>query len=312
MVLTFLVLTSGLFAQNRDKEGESNGNNPPDLSLISPPLTPPVNDPDSDDGDHARPCGIKPPNFRDYVMLRVHHKSDVATISFTPDMPDLHLAIYQVPESADPTDLDELDLLFLSEGHTKFDAMNQKCGSDFLYQVKISFPIYDIIKNLTDCSHAGKFDEIRSTQLLYALVDDDVKPNPDFYPVKRHPNYFSCLTSSAHPSTLINYRYCCEGTGEDDPDDDGGTKDEDGNNDSSGRSLNVMHDVQIAPSPFSDMLHINLNEKADIEIYNSNGKIMFSTQASRQQIHTSDWLSGIYFVRIKRGGEIEMRKILKL
>ncbi|CAH8283514.1 putative secreted protein (Por secretion system target) [Mariniflexile fucanivorans] len=76
----------------------------------------------------------------------------------------------------------------------------------------------------------------------------------------------------------------------------------------------LKHDVvTIYPNPVKGSFTITKSLGADVEIYNVVGKLLAKTKIenNEQQIDISNFVSGIYFVRIKNNGIITTKKIIK-
>jgi len=70
--------------------------------------------------------------------------------------------------------------------------------------------------------------------------------------------------------------------------------------------------ISIYPNPANEILNIESNENiVDIKIYNGFGQIVFSSspQNNNLRINTSDFNSGIYFVKIKTENENIVKEI---
>lgn len=81
-------------------------------------------------------------------------------------------------------------------------------------------------------------------------------------------------------------------------------------------SANIENEINIYPNPFSTTFIVTtrVNENALIEIYNSLGSIIYSTEIEnvKTEIDLSNQSSGIYFVIIKTENNSITKKIIKL
>lgn len=70
--------------------------------------------------------------------------------------------------------------------------------------------------------------------------------------------------------------------------------------------------VQITPNPFNDYLFFENNINGTIEIFDSLGKRVFLNENfTGNQINTSEFQSGLYFLRITSNGSVLTKKIIK-
>ena len=67
---------------------------------------------------------------------------------------------------------------------------------------------------------------------------------------------------------------------------------------------NIVEDIIVYPNPFLDILYFK--EEENIEVRDILGKIIFSS-VSINQIETSAWDTGVYFISLK-----ERKKTLKV
>ena len=86
------------------------------------------------------------------------------------------------------------------------------------------------------------------------------------------------------------------------------------NNNCQAGTLELFMQVQVAPNPFSDLIHVNNNE-ADLtmHIQDMNGRLLWNQQLAlgTQQINTSNWANGIYIVTLSRGTRSQTMKFVK-
>ena len=79
------------------------------------------------------------------------------------------------------------------------------------------------------------------------------------------------------------------------------------------KKINILNLIRIYPNPAKDFIRIeylkfNPSANPGIFIYNSYGQQVYTTDYFNQPINISDWLPGIYFVRIMEGGVILANK----
>jgi len=79
--------------------------------------------------------------------------------------------------------------------------------------------------------------------------------------------------------------------------------------------LNNNSNINLFPNPFADELIIEIDgisKNANIEIYNSNGQVVFKGIANERTIvPTTSFSQGIYLLKIDKGDSFEFRKIVK-
>ena len=68
------------------------------------------------------------------------------------------------------------------------------------------------------------------------------------------------------------------------------------NNDFPNSIEDITQELIVYPNPFSDILYLD-NQEA-VEVRNILGKLIFSSNGTNQ-IYTSDWGAGVYFVYLK-------------
>ena len=69
---------------------------------------------------------------------------------------------------------------------------------------------------------------------------------------------------------------------------------------------------KVFPNPFEDILVIDIGEKALLEIYAIDGRLMNSSEIfNRHEIDTSEWSNGTYFIRISGPTHCYARKVIK-
>ncbi len=84
--------------------------------------------------------------------------------------------------------------------------------------------------------------------------------------------------------------------------------------------INLTSDISICPVPANNKVTINLdhpiqNEKISIQILNSFGQEMYINEVkdlSSFSVEVSDYINGIYFVRVRYGNEIREGRFIKL
>ncbi len=79
------------------------------------------------------------------------------------------------------------------------------------------------------------------------------------------------------------------------------------------KKINIQNPVRIYPNPAKDYIRIeylkfNPSVNPRVFIYNSYGQQIFATNYFNQPINISQWLPGIYFVRIMERGVILANK----
>lgn len=76
----------------------------------------------------------------------------------------------------------------------------------------------------------------------------------------------------------------------------------------------IEHDnfvLNIFPNPASDILHLQANEKADVNIYNSVGGLMYSETCNGNSIiNLSTWSSGLYMLTVSLKGNVFSTKLM--
>lgn len=72
---------------------------------------------------------------------------------------------------------------------------------------------------------------------------------------------------------------------------------------------NDLEKVTALPNPFSNDIRLGNAENASIEIYDSLGKRVFSaTDFTANSIDTSQFSSGLYFIKIQKENKVETKK----
>ena len=70
--------------------------------------------------------------------------------------------------------------------------------------------------------------------------------------------------------------------------------------------------INVSPNPFSDFIVLENTEDAQLEIFDSLGKKIFSAESfTSNTIDTSQFSSGLYFVKIQKDGKLETKKMIK-
>ena len=67
---------------------------------------------------------------------------------------------------------------------------------------------------------------------------------------------------------------------------------------------------EVYPNPVKDYFYLN-NEYDDLEVYDTNGKL-HSKHKNVKKIYVSNWSSGIYLLRIRKGNEVFLSKLSKV
>lgn len=78
--------------------------------------------------------------------------------------------------------------------------------------------------------------------------------------------------------------------------------------------LTDMSQGSVVSKVFDDVLSVNLNEAARVEVYSAGGKAMFCREYARQvqaAIPANAWQKGVYIVKITTGGGTVIEKCLK-
>lgn len=76
----------------------------------------------------------------------------------------------------------------------------------------------------------------------------------------------------------------------------------------------TVNKVSIYPNPATENIFIELSQYADIEIVNIHGQIIESlkTVSSKTRLDISDLSKGLYYIKVKTGKEITVKKFMKL
>jgi hypothetical protein len=69
--------------------------------------------------------------------------------------------------------------------------------------------------------------------------------------------------------------------------------------------------VEVFPNPASDFIMIKVAEKANLSIFNANGKLILNQRAENQYtiVNTTNWSSGVYLLRVQLNNEVLNTKI---
>lgn len=74
----------------------------------------------------------------------------------------------------------------------------------------------------------------------------------------------------------------------------------------------TQNEIQVFPNPFDDFITLNGIENASVEIFDGLGKKVFSSSNfGNQNINTSLFSSGLYFVRMEKEGRVSTKKLVK-
>ena len=75
---------------------------------------------------------------------------------------------------------------------------------------------------------------------------------------------------------------------------------------------NELEKFTVLPNPFSDYIRLENAENSRVEIYDSLGKKVFSDpNFTTNAIDTSEFSSGLYFVKIQKEDKVETKKMIK-
>ena len=75
---------------------------------------------------------------------------------------------------------------------------------------------------------------------------------------------------------------------------------------------NELEKCTALPNPFSNYISLENAENAMVEIYDSLGKKVFSdSNSTSNSIDTSQFSSGLYFVKIQKDGKFTTKKMVK-
>jgi hypothetical protein len=79
-----------------------------------------------------------------------------------------------------------------------------------------------------------------------------------------------------------------------------------------GISTFPSENVAIYPNPVSDVLNVNLSQKANIAVYNLIGSLVDERNAESGliSIPVSQWAKGTYIVRINSGNDSQTQKVI--
>lgn len=67
------------------------------------------------------------------------------------------------------------------------------------------------------------------------------------------------------------------------------------------------------PNPTNDMVNIVLTEPAQVEIIDITGKTVYNSynpESGTLNVYTSEWNSGVYFIRVNHNGSVETKKLV--
>jgi hypothetical protein len=73
--------------------------------------------------------------------------------------------------------------------------------------------------------------------------------------------------------------------------------------------------IRIYPNPTADIIHIELNDislkPTQIEVYNSNGKLVIQNEENTDNINTQNWPKGMYLIKLNFENTYWTKKIIK-
>jgi len=73
-----------------------------------------------------------------------------------------------------------------------------------------------------------------------------------------------------------------------------------------------LHKFNATPNPFSNEIYLENAQNASIEVFDSLGKIVFvDRNFTSNSITTSQFSSGLYFIKIQKEGKIQTKKMIK-
>jgi len=314
--------------------------------LDPPKLRPdgPLQNPSPDDFDDGNSseipgeCKYGEVKILDSQYFFIHSKENKDSISIG-KIPPLHLAIYTVPKDADPANINELKLIFLSEAYSTFYKSGYTCeeyekGDEikddltYIYFNTVNIPSDSLSDMLTPCDE-GMMSYSASNMpvdIVYAIVFKDVHGNLNLYPLSDYPEYFSCLIPKiefpyvTEASIISHTGYCCGSANSDmdppTPLEIGASIQNSLSADKEYTNPKLQNLQSITknlcyPVPFNDQLNIQGIENSKIEIFNTKGQKIFETRNTAVQINTDNWEQGIYIIRFLQGDQIVIRKIIK-
>jgi len=73
----------------------------------------------------------------------------------------------------------------------------------------------------------------------------------------------------------------------------------------------VISDIEIFPNPFTESIKISGEGVEEIVISDVTGKVVFSSDATHQNINASEWAPGMYFVTTIKKGQRKTSMVLK-
>jgi len=219
---------------------------------------------------------LKPELSFETLLIRISAPKGYNDPTYTlpSSFPPLHIAVYTNDNNSGK------NLAWVSESlndFTQIDLVN--CNDEQLYETEIQLPVDYLNNLLKECAKLGDFTELLFTPVSYN-VDGSLYSYPN--PIGNHDLW---------PCIFINYtvelcRYC--GANED--------------FESSGRgSIDNQNREKLFPNPFDKSFAIEyLNGNEMVLITDLEGKLIFSEKVhyNRIEIETSQWKSGVYFVKI--------------
>jgi hypothetical protein len=76
----------------------------------------------------------------------------------------------------------------------------------------------------------------------------------------------------------------------------------------------LRNQVQVYPNPVSNIVFIEYptNQGIVLEVIDATGKVIFRTEKNISFLHTSEWRSGIYFLRLNNKDNVVVKRIIKI
>lgn len=84
-------------------------------------------------------------------------------------------------------------------------------------------------------------------------------------------------------------------------------------NTKSEKTLSAIEGIKVYPNPVKENLFINLLEKSIVAVYNISGQLVFTKSLSegKNMINTSEWKTGMYYIRISGASGDKTFKVIK-
>jgi hypothetical protein len=54
----------------------------------------------------------------------------------------------------------------------------------------------------------------------------------------------------------------------------------------------------LSPNPCHDRINIQLKNKAALQIFDLQGKLMYNNNCQQAEVNCSDWANGVYFISV--------------